>query len=138
MFGDKSKPAGPAPIRMTGNSGSLSIIGSEVTIHGNLTANGDVHLDGTVEGDLRCGSFILGASGLVKGNIAADKAQLAGAVDGTVAARELILDATARISGDLSYASLNMATGARVDGRISHREGTEEPVGGLKLVAMGE
>jgi cytoskeletal protein CcmA (bactofilin family) len=137
MFGAKQTGTGTAASSQA-RGGGLSIIGTDVTVQGNLNANGDVHLDGTVEGDVRCASFILGPSGMVRGNISADKAQLAGSVDGTVAARELILDATARISGDLSYASVTMATGARVDGRVTHREGAEDAANTLKLVASGD
>jgi cytoskeletal protein CcmA (bactofilin family) len=133
--GDTTTSAGP---RVRTANGTLSIIGAEVTITGNLDAGGDLHLDGTVEGDLRCGSFILGPSGRVKGNIVADKAQLAGTVEGTVSASELILDATARVSGDMSYATVTIANGARVDGRVAHRDVSNDAAGALKLVASGE
>ena len=118
----------------SGKSGALSFIGSEVTISGNISGNGDLHLDGTVEGDIHCGSLILGAGGRVKGNISAEKVTLAGTVGGTVNARSLIVEKSAHINGDLSYENVSIETGAHVDGRLTQRSAE----GQLKLVAGGE
>jgi cytoskeletal protein CcmA (bactofilin family) len=127
-----SKPGeGGAPAR-SGGGGTLSFIGAEVTITGNVSGEGDIHLDGVVEGDLHCRSLILGAGGRVRGNIAAEKATLAGMVDGTVSAATLIIEKSARVKGDLAYDSLSMENGAQVDGRVSRRGGDSS---GLKLVA---
>ena len=119
---------------LSGKGGALSFIGSEVTISGNISGNGDLHLDGAVEGDIHCASLILGAGGRIKGNISAEKATLAGTVGGTVSARMLVVEKSARISGDLSYESVSIETGAHVDGRLTQRGGE----GQLKLVAHSE
>jgi cytoskeletal protein CcmA (bactofilin family) len=111
--------AGDAPARSSG--GTLSFIGAEVTITGNLDAAGDVHIDGTVQGDVTCGLIILGASGNVKGNITAERASIAGMVDGTVTAGELLVEKSARLIGDLSYDNVSIETGAKVDGRLTQR-----------------
>jgi len=130
-WGGKSGAASGAPAK---GSGALSFIGSEVTISGNISGKGDLHLDGTVEGDIQCATLILGAGGRIKGNISAEKATLGGAVGGTVSARTVIVEKTARISGDLSYESVSIETGAQVDGRLTQRGGE----GQLKLVSSGE
>ncbi len=132
MFGSKQ---GEAPTQQRSRSGgSMSFIGAEVVITGNVNAAGDIHLDGTIEGDLSCTTLTQGASGNVKGNITAEKATLAGSVDGTVSARDLMLERTARISGDLSYENVSIETGAKVDGRVSHRPTAD--AGTLKLVEV--
>lgn len=113
-------------------SGALSFIGAEVTINGNVSGNGDIHLDGVIEGDLTCNSLILGAVGQVKGNIAAERATLGGTVDGTVNASTLVVERSARISGDLSYDTVSIENGAQIDGRMSHRANND---GSLKLIA---
>jgi len=129
MLGSKTRNA-----TSTTQSG-MSIIGHDVTIVGDVSATGDVHLDGTVEGDLRCASLTLGANGRVKGQITADKAQLAGQVDGIISVRDLAIEATARVSGDMSYDNVSIAAGAHVDGRVSHRNAADEAQP-LKLVAQ--
>lgn len=129
-WGTKSGESGSAPPR----GGTLSFIGAEVSISGNISGGGDIHLDGTVEGDLACNALILGPGGRVRGNVSATTATLAGAVEGTVDARTLVIEKSARIAGDLSYESLSIENGAQVDGRLSQRGGES----GLKLVVAGE
>jgi cytoskeletal protein CcmA (bactofilin family) len=118
------------------SGGALSFIGGEVVINGNVSGQGDLHLDGTVEGDVGCKTLILGGTGRIKGNINAERATIAGAVEGTVSATTLTVEKSARISGDLSYQSLSIEPGAQVDGRLSQRS---SGAGELKLVsAIGE
>jgi cytoskeletal protein CcmA (bactofilin family) len=118
------------------SGGALSFIGGEVIINGNVSGQGDLHLDGTIEGDVGCKTLILGAAGRIKGNISADRATIAGTVEGIVSATTLTVEKSARITGDLSYQSLSIEPGAQVDGRLSQRGGG---AGELKLVsAVGE
>lgn len=132
MFGGKQGEA--APSRSARGGGTMSFIGSEVVITGNVNAAGDVHLDGTIEGDLSCTTLTQGASGKVSGHITAEKVTLAGQVDGTISARDLVLERTARISGDLAYENVSIENGAKVDGRVSHRPSAD--TGTLKLVEV--
>ena len=37
-----------------------SIIGEDLTIRGNVTSKGEIQVDGEIEGDIRCGSLLLG------------------------------------------------------------------------------
>lgn len=129
-WGNKSRDAAPRA------GGSMSFIGSEVSITGNISASGDIHLDGAVQGDIACGSLTVGGSGQVKGNLVAQRATIAGAVEGSVVATELVVEKLARIAGDVSYDSISIETGARVDGRLSQKAAQS---GELKLVsASGE
>lgn len=102
---------------MTGRS----MIGEDVVITGNVAAGSDLHVAGTIEGDLQCASLSLGATGRVRGNITAQNATLAGTVEGTVVANDLMVEKTARVAGDVSYESISIETGARVDGRLSQK-----------------
>ncbi len=104
--------------------GMLSFIGSEVTVTGNISGSGDIHLDGVVDGDVACKTLTLGSGGRVRGNIVADRATLGGTVDGTVSASTLTIEKSARISGDLAYDNVSIETGAQVDGRVAHRAGS--------------
>ncbi len=115
--------------------GTLSFIGGEVTISGNIAGEGDIHLDGVIEGDVRCRSLILGSGGRIRGNIETDKAVIAGSVEGTISATTLTIEKSARVKGDLSYDSISMETGAQVDGRVSHRGSSDT---GLKLVSAAD
>ncbi len=117
-----------------GSAGSMSFIGNEVRIVGNISAGGVVHIDGTVDGDVSCAQVMLGASGTINGNITSDRATLAGTVKGSISAGELIVEKSAQLSGDLCYDTVTIENGAKVDGRLSLRETN---VGGeLKLVSV--
>jgi cytoskeletal protein CcmA (bactofilin family) len=117
MFSKSGKGAG-APGR---NGGTFSYLGSEVTVTGDVATESDLQVDGKVLGDLSCGALIQGESGEVRGNIKAGEARLAGLVDGAVEAGTLILEASARVTGDVLYESLSIAPGAEVEGRFKRR-----------------
>jgi cytoskeletal protein CcmA (bactofilin family) len=115
--------AGGAPGR---SGGTFSYVGSEVTVTGDIATESELHLDGKVLGDVRCGSLTQGESGEVRGNIRAGEARLAGLVDGAVEAGILTLEASARVTGDVLYESLSVAAGAEVEGRFKRRRGGED------------
>ena len=105
--------------------GEFSFIGPEVTITGDIVTGGQLHIDGTVTGDVRCAALVQSASGAIHGNIAAGEARLAGLVDGAVEAGALTLEAEARITGDIVYETLAVAAGAQVEGRFRRRRSGE-------------
>ena len=120
------------PTTRSGN-GTMSFLGAEVTVTGNIEGQGNLHIDGRVDGDVTCATLIVGNNGQVNGNITADDAKIAGTINGTVAAKVLTIEASARITGDLSYDSVSVETGAQVDGRVK-RLTRDEPAS-LKLIA---
>ena len=120
------------PTTRSGN-GTMSFLGAEVTVTGNIEGQGNLHIDGRVDGDVTCAALIVGNNGQVNGNITADDAKIAGTINGTVAAKVLTIEASARITGDLSYDSVSVETGAQVDGRLN-RLTRDEPAS-LKLIA---
>ena len=106
--------------------GIFSYLGSEVTVTGDIATESELHLDGKVTGDVRCGSLTQGESGEVRGNIHVAEARLAGLVDGAVEAATLTLEASARVTGDILYESLSVAAGAEVEGRFKRRRGSAD------------
>ena len=102
---------------------TFSILGSDVVVTGNISATVDLHIDGRIEGDLACANLVQGAESLIKGAIVAESAKLAGTVDGSITARDLTIQSTARINGDVTYENLVIEPGGQVDGRFTHRRG---------------
>lgn len=144
MF-SKSKPTSasesvpvsqPARMATGARHTTFSILGSDVVVTGNLAATVDLHVDGKIDGDLTCANLVQGQDSVIKGAIVAESAKLAGTVEGSIAAKDLTIHATARITGDVSYENLTIEQGSQVDGRFSHRRGghsaTKMP---LELVA---
>jgi cytoskeletal protein CcmA (bactofilin family) len=108
----------------------LSFIGPEVVISGDLATSAQVHVEGRIDGDVRCGQLCQGGSGVIAGDIVADEARIAGLVQGTVTAAVVIVEPTGRVTGDVSYDTISIAAGAQIDGRLARREalGQEAPV----------
>jgi cytoskeletal protein CcmA (bactofilin family) len=117
MFSKTTKGAA-APEAATPRKVSMaSLIAEGVEIRGDLATDGDLHLDGSVEGDLKAGVLTVGDSGAVVGSIHADSVEIRGRVSGTVTARQVRLWATARVDGDISHAELSIEAGAHFEGR---------------------
>lgn len=136
MFSRSSKSPRPvSPMSATGAKHTpFSLIGGDVTINGNLSASVDLHVDGAIEGDISCASLVQGPDSRITGHVTAQTARLAGLVDGSITAQELVVESSARITGDISYASITIEAGSRIDGRFTHRD-KDAPAAELKLIA---
>ena len=60
-----------------------SIIGSDVVITGNIVTQGEIQLDGKVEGDIRSSALTIGESGIVVGSVSASEVIIKGTVKGS-------------------------------------------------------
>ena len=118
----KSVPSG-ASATMAAASGTFSVIGADVVITGNISATADLHLDGTVEGDIACAALVQGESGRIRGNVVAETARLSGALEGSISVRDLTVERSARITGDVAYETITIASGGHVQGRFTLRGG---------------
>jgi cytoskeletal protein CcmA (bactofilin family) len=112
----------------------FSLIGGDVTINGDISASVDLHVDGVIEGDLRCAALVQGPESRIRGHVTAKSAQLAGLVDGSITAEELVVASTARITGDVTYDRITIEPGSRIDGRLSHKDSVP-PASEIKLIA---
>jgi cytoskeletal protein CcmA (bactofilin family) len=118
MF-SREKTSGGRPGR-SGAAG-LSFIGPEVVVSGDLATDSQLHLDGRIDGNVRCQQLIQGEAGSIAGNIQAEEARIAGTVDGQVNVGTLVVEATAKIMGDIVYETISIAGGAQLEGRLARR-----------------
>src|SRR3546814_3417204 len=123
-----SLPPAQAPARMaTGaHHTTFSILGSDVVVTGNIAASVDLHIDGKIEGDLKCANLVQGEGSEIKGAVVAETAKLAGLLDGSIEAKTLIVHASARITGDVFYETITIENGGKVDGKLRSEEHTSE------------
>ncbi|OBX19962.1 cell shape determination protein CcmA [Erythrobacter sp. QSSC1-22B] len=103
------------------SSSTFSVIGTDIAIRGNIEASADLHIDGSVEGDIACSSLVQGEGSTITGAVTAETARLAGTVIGSISARELVILKSARIDGDVHYDALTIEQGAEVEGRFAPR-----------------
>lgn len=104
-----------------------SIIANDVIIEGNVRTDGELQLDGTINGDLSCGNLVMGETGAVNGQILADDLIIRGKVKGEIQARTVRLEKSAIVDGDVYHESLAVESGAQLTGRFSHRQPGEMP-----------
>jgi cytoskeletal protein CcmA (bactofilin family) len=109
-------------IKMKAPANSVpSIISSDVTIKGNITTSGEIQLDGTVEGDVKSNSATIGENGTVKGKVNADDVVVKGTVHGSITGRNIRVEKSAKITGDLCHQTLSIEAGAFIEGNLSHQ-----------------
>ena len=103
-------------------SGVPSTISPNLKIVGDLKSNGDIQIDGTVEGDINTRLLTVGEQAVVDGCIVADTVRISGTVKGQIKARMVHLDKDARVTGDLIHETLTMEAGALLEGQIKRME----------------
>lgn len=104
------------------SAGVPSIISADVSMRGNINAGGEIQFDGTLEGDIKAGSLIVGEKASVKGEIVCENVTVRGRVEGGIRARTVSLASTAHINGDILHSSLSVESGAHFEGQCRHSD----------------
>lgn len=121
MFNGNRNRTASAPQAPAGaKRGMFSVFGPDVTVTGSVVATADLHIEGRVEGDVVCGNLVQGADSRVQGNVTAETARIAGAIEGSVRVQQLIVERSARIIGDIEYQTITIEQGGHVEGRMKH------------------
>ena len=123
--------------RLGGESASKmipSIIGEGLTITGNVASKGEIQVDGEIQGDIHCGSLLLGDTAQVVGGIIAEEIIVRGRVVGSIRGVRVTLQAQSHIEGDIIHQSLAIEQGAYFEGK-SRR--TDNPLEEVKNSSAG-
>ena len=115
------------------SSGVASIISTDLKIIGDLKCNGDIMIDGTVEGDINCRILTVGERAKINGSVVADTVRISGTIKGQVKAKAVHLDKSARVTGDITHGTLTMEAGASLEGQVRRLEAVD--TGGIAKVA---
>ncbi|MCH8002125.1 MAG: polymer-forming cytoskeletal protein [Proteobacteria bacterium] len=92
--------------------GVPSIISADLKIVGDLHSNGDLQIDGAVEGDITSRSVTVGEGAVVRGSLVAENVRVYGAVFGQIKANSVTLAKTAKVEGNIVHQALSMEAGA--------------------------
>ncbi len=99
---------------------NVAYIGEGVSFKGEIAVPDVIVVDGVVEGDLTARSIRVGPSGAIKGNIVATDADVHGIIAEKLEVKQLlIVRATGRIEGNVSYGELQIEKGAVISGGFS-------------------
>jgi len=103
-------------------TGVPSIISADVVMQGNISSAGEIQFDGTLEGDLKASSLIIGDKAIIKGEVICETVTVRGRVEGGIRAKSVALAASSNIQGDILHSSLSVETGAHFEGNCRHSD----------------
>lgn len=103
------------------NAASINLIGAGTSIKGDIISNGDIRIDGTLEGSLRSkGKLVIGATGIMEGEVFCQNADISGSLNGQITVTELLsLKSIAKLTGDIVTSKLAIEPGATFSGSCS-------------------
>ena len=111
-----------APRKHANGAPTRSVIDSWLTIKGNLQSEGEVQVDGQIDGDIRCTHLTVGKDATVTGNIVAEEVVVRGKVKGTIRANRVIVQDSARVDSQIFHKTLAIEEGAMFDGSSCRRD----------------
>jgi cytoskeletal protein CcmA (bactofilin family) len=105
------------------------VLGPRDSLIGTLSVDGDVHIEGRVEGEVTAtGEVNVHSPGTARAKIEARDVVIAGTVDGSVVARDLVsIGDSASLSGELQSSRLRVDEGAIVNATIAMRAAGDAP-----------
>jgi cytoskeletal protein CcmA (bactofilin family) len=109
-----------------------SIIAADLHIVGNVSTEGELHIDGRIDGDVQARSVTIGDSGHVVGHVETDAILVQGIVSGSVRARKVHLAPGCKVIADIAHGSLTIDEEASFEGQCRRVADDERP-GGLDL-----
>lgn len=99
-----------------------SIISADMRIVGSILSQGEMTIDGKIEGDVKADSLTIGSEGEIIGEIIAQQVIVRGKVKGSIRARKVELEAGAHVQGDIVHARLSIQNDAVFEGQVKHAE----------------
>ncbi|MBM09793.1 MAG: cell shape determination protein CcmA [Magnetovibrio sp.] len=116
--GQPTSPLKPAP---------PSLISRDLKIVGNIKSDGEVQIDGSVEGDVKSKTLLIGESAHIKGAVTANSVVVQGTVNGQIKAHSVKLAKTGHVVGDVMHQDLSIETGAFIEGHCRRMDEEQTP-----------
>jgi cytoskeletal protein CcmA (bactofilin family) len=126
--------------RMSG-SPTRALIDACLKINGDLETEGEVQVDGKINGNIRCAHLTVGRGATIIGDITADEVVVRGTVTGVIRGNRVILQDGAHVESEIFQNKLTIDEGACFKGMIRDQDestsidGKEEHIIALQEVA---
>jgi cytoskeletal protein CcmA (bactofilin family) len=117
MFNAKNK-TDMQPEKTNGGNGT-TLISSGTTLKGDISSNSDLRIDGTIIGNIHSSAkIVIGANGVVEGDISGANADIVGKVSGNIRAKDLLqLRGDCIVNGNLYAGKLQVEPTATFNGQ---------------------
>src|SRR5258705_9468992 len=87
----KNKPITMMTTEKTNGGNGTTLISAGTSLKGDISSNSDLRIDGTIVGNISCSSkIVIGASGIVEGDITGNQADIVGKVSGNIKTKDLL------------------------------------------------
>jgi len=118
-----------------GRAAAPTIISADIKVRGDLKSEGEIQVDGLVEGDVEGQSLSVGSGGVITGAVKAERALVRGQVNGEIRAQVVTLTKSARVKGDVLHETLTIEPGAQLEGHCRRLNAVDDhDSGSINLV----
>ena len=114
----KPKPAASSSGSSKGAKSPPSIVSRNLRIVGDLETDGEIQIDGSVEGNVASQSLTVGDKASICGEVVAGEVEIHGDVSGKIRAEKVKLGKTAKVIGDIWHEILSIEPGAHIEGQL--------------------
>ena len=110
-----SKPAA-TPTTAAAADRKRSVIAEDIVIEGNIISQGILEFGGQITGDVTADAVVLTPAARVRGRVRARQLTIEGELQGAATALNVNIKTGARVKANFAYETLEVASGAQVDG----------------------
>ena len=111
-------PGNVTPEQAGVDEGQL-VVGSGVSLKGNIECCKTLKIHGDVEAEIRCDHLVIDEGGTLKGSVVARTAEISGALSGTASVGEkVMIRSTGSFSGNLTYGAIGIELGGLAKGEF--------------------
>ena len=113
--------------KVNGNNGT-TLISAGTEVKGDINSTSDLRIDGTITGNIHSSSkIVIGATGVVKGDISGNQADIVGKVSGNIKTKDLLqLRGECVVNGNLFAGKLQVEPAAMFNGQCQMGIAMEE------------
>ncbi|MGP4932952.1 polymer-forming cytoskeletal protein [Pseudoalteromonas sp. HL-AS2] len=119
MFGKKKQVTNNASLKRVNHA--PSIISEDMRLTGSVISQGEVQLDGRIDGDIKATHLVIGTTGVVEGIVEATSVIVKGKIIGSLNASEVNIKNNAHVHGDIFHDTLSIEAGAIIEGNLKQR-----------------
>ncbi len=120
------KPAPGEPLRTAATrpaaKAAPSLFSEDMKVKGSIVSEGEIQIDGKIEGDVRASALTVGDNGVIEGEVIAETVVVRGTVKGSVRGRKVQLASSAKVQGDITHSSLSIEANAVFEGQVKHSD----------------